>query len=100
MNIIDGSLNTGNDNPFSNAMIKLCGVFSQLERDLIKALSEEGRAKAKGVHLGRVPSLSDKQAKELLEEKLNGDTILVLVRKYNVSRATVNFTPDRVSDES
>ena len=29
LNIIDGSLNTSNDNPFSNAMINLCGVFAQ-----------------------------------------------------------------------
>jgi len=59
LNIIDGSLNTGIDNPFSNAMINLCGVFAQLERDLIKARTAEGRAEAKlqGRHLGRMPAL-------------------------------------------
>ncbi|MEP0354413.1 recombinase family protein [Paraglaciecola sp.] len=54
LNIIDGPLNIVNDNPFSTAMINLCGVFAQLERDLIKARTAEGReeAKAKGKHMG------------------------------------------------
>jgi DNA invertase Pin-like site-specific DNA recombinase len=98
LNIIDGSLNTNNDNPFSNAMISLCGVFAQLERDLIKARTAEGRAEAKaqGRHLGRMPSLSEQQAKELFKEKLNGESISSLARKYNVSRATVHRTIERI----
>ena len=99
LNIIDGSLNTSNDNPFSNAMINLCGVFAQLERDLIKARTAEGRAeaKAKGKHLGRMPSLSDKQAQDLLKEKLNGESVSALARKYEVSRATVHRTLERMA---
>ena len=98
LNIIDGSLNTSNDNPFSNAMINLCGVFAQLERDLIKARTAEGRAeaKAKGKHLGRIPALSDKQAKELLKDKLNGESISALAKKYSVSRPTVHRTIERM----
>ena len=99
LNIIDGSLNTSNDNPFSNAMINLCGVFAQLERDLIKSRTAEGReaAKAKGKHLGRMPSLSDKQAKELFKDKLNGESISALARKYDVSRPTVHRTLERIN---
>ena len=99
LNIIDGSLNTSNDNPFSNAMINLCGVFAQLERDLIKSRTAEGReaAKAKGKHLGRMPSLSDKQAQDLLKEKLNGESVSALARKYEVSRATVHRTLERMN---
>ena len=99
LNIIDGSLNTSNDNPFSNAMINLCGVFAQLERDLIKSRTAEGReaAKAKGKHLGRMPSLSDKQAQDLLKEKLNGESVSALARKYEVSRATVHRTLERMA---
>jgi DNA invertase Pin-like site-specific DNA recombinase len=98
LNIIDGSLNTGNDNPFSNAMINLCGVFAQLERDLIKARTAEGRAEAKaqGKHLGRMPALSEKQSAELAKSKKNGESISALSRKYNVSRATVHRTIERV----
>ena len=98
LNIIDGSLNTSNDNPFSNAMINLCGVFAQLERDLIKVRTAEGReeAKAKGKHLGRMPSLSDAKAKLLYKEKLNGESISALARKYDVSRATVHRTLERM----
>ena len=60
--IINGSLNTKNDNPFATSMINLCEVFAQLERDLIKARTTEGReeAKAKGKHMGSLPALSDK----------------------------------------
>ncbi|MBO1256665.1 recombinase family protein [Alteromonas sp. 5E99-2] len=102
LNIIDGSLNTSNDNPFSNAMINLCGVFAQLERDLIKARTAEGRAeaKAKGQHLGRTPALSDKQAKELLKDKQNGESIAALARKYGVGRPTVHRTLDRMGYQS
>lgn len=100
LNIIDGSLNTSNDNPFSNAMINLCGVFAQLERDLIKARTAEGRAEAKsqGKHLGRAPALSDKQAKELFKDKLNGESISSLARKYDVSRPTVHRTLERINE--
>lgn len=100
LNIIDGSLNTSNENPFSMAMINLCGVFAQLERDLIKSRTAEGReaAKAKGKHLGRMPALNDKQAKELYQAKLDGESISALSRKYTVSRATVHRTLERMSD--
>lgn len=99
LNIIDGSLNTRNDNPFSNAMINLCGVFAQLERDLIKVRTAEGRAEAKanGKHLGRMPALSEKQAQELFKAKSNGESISALARKYNVSRATVHRTIERIN---
>lgn len=98
LNIIDGSLNTSNDNPLSNAMINLCGVFAQLERDLIKARTAEGRAeaKAKGKHLGRTPALTDKQAKELYQAKLKGESISALARKYSIGRPTVHRTLDRL----
>ena len=80
-------------------MINLCGVFAQLERDLIKSRTAEGReaAKAQGKHLGRMPSLSDKQAKELFKDKLNGESISALARKYDVSRPTVHRTLERIN---
>jgi DNA invertase Pin-like site-specific DNA recombinase len=99
--IIDGSLNTNNDNPFSTAMINLCAVFAQLERDLIKTRTAEGRAEAKanGKHMGRKHSLSEQQAQELLKEKLSGKSISALARKYDVSRTTVHRTLERLSDK-
>lgn len=102
LNIIDGSLNTSNDNPFSNAMINLCGVFAQLERDLIKTRTAEGReeAKAKGKHLGRMPALSYKQTNELYKARLSGDSISALARKYNVSRATVHRSIERLEQRN
>lgn len=101
LNIIDGSLNTNNNNPFATAMINLCGVFAQLDRDLIKARTAEGReeAKAKGKHMGRLPALSDKQAKELYKDKLNGESISALAKKYSVSRPTVHRTIERMEQK-
>jgi len=98
LNIIDGSFNTNNENPFSTAMINLCGVFAQLERDLIKSRTAEGReaAKAQGKHLGRMPALSIKESNILLKERNNGESISALARKFNVSRATVHRTLERV----
>jgi len=80
-------------------MINLCDVFAQLERDLIKSRTAEGReaAKAKGKHLGRMPALNDKQAKELYQAKLDGESVSVLARKYDVSRATVHRTLKRLN---
>ena len=97
LNIIDGSLNTSNDNPFSTAMINLCGVFAQLERDLIKSRTAEGReaAKAQGKHLGRIPALSEEQANDLFKAKQKGESISALSRKYNVSRTTIHRTLER-----
>ena len=98
LNIIDGSLNTSNDNPFSTAMINLCGVFAQLERDLIKARTAEGReeAKSKGKKMGRMPALSDQKAQELYKAKLKGKSISALARKFEVSRPTVHRTIERM----
>lgn len=97
LNIIDGSLNTSNDNPFSTAMINLCGVFAQLERDLIKSRTAEGReaAKAQGKHLGRIPALSEEQSNDVFKAKQMGESISALSRKYNVSRATIHRTLER-----
>jgi DNA invertase Pin-like site-specific DNA recombinase len=102
LNIIDGSLNTKSDNPFATAMINLCGVFAQLERDLIKARTAEGReeAKAKGKHMGRLPALSDKQAKDLYKAKLNGESVSTLSRKFEVSRPTVHRTIARMEQKN
>lgn len=97
LNIIDGSLNTSNDNPFSTAMINLCAVFAQLERDLIKSRTAEGRAEAKaqGKHLGRMPALSKEQANCVFKSRQKGESISALSRKYNVSRATIHRTLER-----
>jgi DNA invertase Pin-like site-specific DNA recombinase len=59
----------------------------------------EGReaAKANGKHMGRKPSLTDKQAQELYQAKLDGESISALSRKYTVSRATVHRTLERMS---
>ena len=76
-------------------------IFAQLERDLIKARTTEGReeAKAKGKHMGRLPALSDKQAKELYKDKLNGESISALAKKYSVSRPTVHRTIERMGKQ-
>jgi DNA invertase Pin-like site-specific DNA recombinase len=98
---IDGTLNTSSDNPFSKAMINLCGVFAQLERDLIRSRTAEGRekAKAQGKHLGRLPALSNKQAKDIMEATSRGESISSLAKKYKVSRSTINRTLNRISEE-
>ena len=76
-------------------------IFAQLERDLIKARTTEGReeAKAKGKHMGRLPALSDKQAKELYKAKLNGESISALAKKYSVSRPTVHRIIERMEQK-
>ena len=69
---------------------------------LIKARTAEGReeAKAKGKHMGRMSALSDKQAKELYKDKLNGESISALAKKYSVSRPTVHRTIKRMEKQN
>src|SRR5712691_9059259 len=72
-------------------MLAVLGGLADVERDLIRTRTAEGRsrAKAKGKHMGRPPSLTPEQKKEAIKRRARGASLEELARSYNVSRATI-----------
>jgi DNA invertase Pin-like site-specific DNA recombinase len=73
-------------------MLAVLGSLADVERDLIRTRTAEGRerAKARGKHMGRPPSLTPAQQKEAIRRRAQGATLDELARSYNVSRATIS----------
>jgi DNA invertase Pin-like site-specific DNA recombinase len=73
-------------------MLAVLGGLADVERDLIRTRTAEGRsrAKAQGKHMGRPPSLTPEQQKEAARRRAQGATLEELARSYNVSRATIS----------
>ena len=73
-------------------MLAVLGGLADVERDLIRTRTAEGRsrAKAQGKHMGRPPSLTPEQQKEAIRRRAHGETLDELARSYNVSRATIS----------
>jgi DNA invertase Pin-like site-specific DNA recombinase len=73
-------------------MLAVLGGLADVERDLIRTRTAEGRsrAKAQGKAMGRPPSLTPAQQKEAIRRRAQGATLDELARSYNVSRATIS----------
>jgi DNA invertase Pin-like site-specific DNA recombinase len=73
-------------------MLAVLGGLADVERDLIRTRTAEGRsrAKAQGKAMGRPPSLTPAQQKEAIRRRAQGATLEELARSYNVSRATIS----------
>ena len=73
-------------------MMTVLGGLADVERDLIRTRTAEGRsrAKARGKHMGRPHSLTPAQRKEAIRRRAQGATLDELARSYNVSRATIS----------
>jgi DNA invertase Pin-like site-specific DNA recombinase len=73
-------------------MIAVLGGLADVERDLIRTRTSEGRerAKTRGVRLGRKPKLTSRQRHEALARRTAGETLMEIARSYNVSFATIS----------
>ena len=73
-------------------MLTILGGLAEFERELIKARTAEGRARAigRGVRMGRKPKLTIHQMAEVRKRKLAGESIRELGRSYNVSPNTIS----------
>jgi DNA invertase Pin-like site-specific DNA recombinase len=81
-------------------MIALLGGLADVERDLIRTRTAEGRsrAKARGQHMGRKPKLTPQQQAEArqrraegaTQRRAEGATLKELAQSYNVGRATIS----------
>ena len=74
-------------------MLAVLGGLAEFERDLIRARTGEGRARAKarGQSLGRRPKLTPHQKREALRRRdENGEKGREIARSYNVSASTIS----------
>jgi DNA invertase Pin-like site-specific DNA recombinase len=78
-------------------MIAVLGGLADVERDLIRTRTAEGRsrAKARGQHMGRPSALTPQQAAEARQRRHDGATLRELADSYNVSMATISRVSGR-----
>jgi DNA invertase Pin-like site-specific DNA recombinase len=79
--------------PHGRLMLTVLGGLAEFERELIRARTGEGRerARARGVHMGRPPKLTEHQKRDALEALADGTaTQADLARRFNVSQSTVS----------
>ncbi len=72
-------------------MVAVLGGLADVERDLIKTRTAEGRnrAKLRGQHMGRPPSLTPAQQQEARNRRAEGATLQELAKSYNVGHSTI-----------
>jgi DNA invertase Pin-like site-specific DNA recombinase len=77
-------------------MLTVLGGLAEFERDLIRARTGEGRARAvaRGQRMGRPFKLTDHQKREAIKRRNQGETLADIGRSYNVSAATISRLTD------
>ena len=72
-------------------MIAVLGGLANVERDLIRTRTGEGRARAKlrGQHMGRPPKMTAAQMQEARRSRKDGESVADLTRPYGVSPAVI-----------
>ncbi|MDD5037457.1 MAG: recombinase family protein, partial [Methylococcaceae bacterium] len=72
-------------------MLAVLGGLADVERDLIRTRTAEGRsrAKARGQHMGRPPALTPQQQDEARQRRAEGATLKELAQSYNVGISTI-----------
>lgn len=88
--VVDQDIDT--TTPTGKLLFNILGSLAEFERDLIKARCAEGieRAKARGVNLGRKPSITEETIQSMKAELANQKVSKTEVaKKYGVSRQAV-----------
>src|SRR6266568_1624416 len=78
--------------PHGRLMLTVLGGLAEFERELIRARTGDGRARAKarGVKFGRPAALTPHQRAEALQRLAMGEVQADLARSYGVSQATIS----------
>jgi DNA invertase Pin-like site-specific DNA recombinase len=73
-------------------MLTVLGGLAEFERELIRARTSEGRARAKarGQSLGRPYKLTLHQRREVLKRRETGESVREIARSYAVSPSTIS----------
>jgi len=74
-------------------MLAVMAGMADVERDLIRTRTAEGRARAtataRGQHMGRPPKLTQEQRREAIARRDAGEAVAEIARTYNVNRMTI-----------
>jgi len=84
------------DTSTGRLMIAVLGGLADVERDLIRTRTAEGRSRAqkRGQHMGRPPKLTAAQQAEARRRRAEGATLAELARSYGVGKSTISrLTP-------
>ena len=75
-------------------MLAVLGGLADVERDLIRTRTSEGRerARAEGRSLGRPSALTPAQQAEAIRRRREGETLKKLAESYNVAISTISKT--------
>jgi DNA invertase Pin-like site-specific DNA recombinase len=73
-------------------MIAVLGGLADVERDLIRTRTAEGRSRAqkRGQHMGRPPKMTPSQKAEARRRRAEGATLAELARSYHVGKSTIS----------
>ena len=73
-------------------MIAVLGGLADVERDLIRTRTAEGRSRAqkRGQRMGRKPKLTEAQQDEARKSRAEGATLAELARSYGVGKSTIS----------
>jgi DNA invertase Pin-like site-specific DNA recombinase len=73
-------------------MLAVLGGLADVERDLIRTRTAEGRSRAtaRGQHMGRPPKLPPQQEREARRRRAQGETLKELAKGYNVGKSTIS----------
>jgi DNA invertase Pin-like site-specific DNA recombinase/predicted nucleotidyltransferase len=86
--------------PHGRLMLTVLGGLAEFERDLIRARTGEGRARAlaRGQPMGRPPTLTQHQRQEAAKAlRAGAATQADLARRFNVSQSTISRLADRAT---
>ena len=78
--------------PHGRLMLTVLGGLAEFERELIRARTGEGRARAvkNGVKLGRKPKLTPHQIREVLRRRhIHGESLTGIAKSFNVNHTTI-----------
>jgi DNA invertase Pin-like site-specific DNA recombinase len=72
-------------------MLTVLGGLAEFKRELIRARTGEGRARAKAarIHMGRPPKLTAHQRREAIVRRDAGEAQTDIARTYGVSHTTI-----------
>lgn len=78
--------------PHGRLMLTVLAGLAEFERELIRARTGEGRARAKaeGRKMGRKPKLTSYQQREARKRRDNGESISAIARSYAVHHSTIS----------
>ena len=86
--------------PMGKFLLTVFAGLSELERNLIKDRTEEGRisARKRGVKFGRKPKLTTHQQTEVAKMLKQGQSIRAVARHFNVGVATIDRIKNTQTD--